>query len=166
MYIVLLPLLLLVSACVRARYNQNQTLTRSRPHSSHTLSKRSTASSCTGLNSSTYKTDSGATFDVLCSTGSSYEGVLEVLYMSAFTDCVTSCATYESTSPCIGIQYEPSVAGPNGLSLCYLLWNMTGAGNGSDIVDSARLQTSALVCVSSCAVNLSNLRVNPGIILL
>lgn len=139
---------------------------RSHRHISHTLFKRSTTSSCSDLKSSTYSIN-GATFDVLCGTGFSYEGYLEVVYQETFTDCVASCATYESTAQCIGIQYDPSVPGPNGLNLCYLLWNVTGtSGNGSSTVDSARLRPPVLVLyVSSRVINISNPRVNPGIIL-
>jgi hypothetical protein len=107
--------------------------------------KRSTGSSCQDLHNSTYQT-SGATFGVLCDTVYSYEGYLDVFYTNTFTECVYICATYESTVPCIGIEYETAVTGPNGQNLCYMLWNLTGqTGNGTVGTDSARLQPKAVV---------------------
>ena len=112
---------------------------------SHPFMKRSTGSSCQDLNNSTYQT-SGAIFDVLCDTLFSYEGYLDVFYTDTFTECVDICATYESSVPCTGIEYESGVAGPNGQNLCYMLWNLTGeTGNGTVGTDSAKLRPRAVV---------------------
>jgi hypothetical protein len=109
------------------------------------ITKRSTGSSCQGLKNSTYTTN-GATFDVLCNTVFSYEGYLDVEYTNTFTECVDICATYESTVPCIGIEYESGVGGPTGQNLCYMLWNLTDeTGNGTVGTDGARLQLRAVV---------------------
>jgi len=111
------------------------------------LVKRSDGLSCQGISNSTYSTD-GATFTVLCDTTFSYQDSLDVYYTSTFTDCLTVCATYESSARCIGIQYEAGVQGPNDQNLCYLLWN-TGNTTQTTGIDSAQLPPLKLE--DSCA---------------
>jgi hypothetical protein len=74
-----------------------------------------------------------------CSYAYDYSQVQQVVYVDSFLSCITSCVLLDSPWPCLGIQYENNTLGPDGGSMCWLLWNTTAPPTSNDQADSATL---------------------------
>jgi hypothetical protein len=63
----------------------------------------------------------------LCGTEFSHINQLSVqlTYTPSYNDCVIACVELDSTTDCVGLQYDVTKAGPGGY-LCYLLFSLAG----------------------------------------
>lgn len=121
------------------------------PHLMSPFMENITPQECSDISESTY--DFGdATFDILCDTAFTRTLCLQVTYTTSFTDCINACINWESTTPCVGIQWEYGTNGPEEGSLCTLFWNMTGNEIQKFGIDTARLRTGEPVVCQSLEV--------------
>ena len=103
------------------------------------LSKR--AAGCDSIPGNKY-TWNKSSFNFSCNTTFDHWNVIFIQYTPTFTSCMESCVKFDSSVPCIGVDYvdgKYGVNGPAGGSRCYGLWIMTN-GTNSSTDDSAQLQ--------------------------
>jgi hypothetical protein len=50
---------------------------------------------------------------------------VQLTYTPSYNDCVGACVELDSTTDCVGLQYEINKPGPGGY-LCYLLFSVAG----------------------------------------
>ena len=103
------------------------------------LSRRATA--CDTIAGTTY-TWNNSTFSLSCNTTYDHWDVIFLTYTPSFSSCMESCVLFDSSTPCLGVDYFEGDYGPDGArggSRCYGLWNLSnGSYSGSE--DSAQLQ--------------------------
>lgn len=107
-------------------------------HSDHRSSEKNTQE-CSQLgNGTTYSLgDLAIPIKPLCNQGFDYTQVQSVVYVDSYLDCLSACINIQSVWPCVGIQFENGTIGPNGGSMCWLLWNSTTNSTVNNDADSA-----------------------------
>ena len=105
---------------------------------------RPTDTECLENNGGTYKSTTGAVFDVFCYKGWGGNDI-HLNFTTEYFSCINGCALWNthSTNQCVGVTYGPGQYGPDGEgggSQCYYKWVMPGSVGYSPAGDAARLK--------------------------